>query len=478
MPNDPTMPPTLPYFTKYILSSLGQTVICADGDADYDIMKFAVETPECIGVVANYTDYLAYPSSKPVFTPEFSHPENDKALMWHKPALLQTLRLKEDDMPVFPCLMGNDLTKDYSVELKQFKRRLGGEWTQSVARKLNSSKSKNGCNLNLFEDQVLSHCGDSIFSAVVKSYILPTHISPWLRSGSYSVGNESARVNKFQCSEQYLVEAKMHSHWIHEILKFGVQKALTSYENGIFEPQFVVYRYIRERLYGIILSETISDKKEVEEWIGYNYSKDVELCHPVPIMYKSEEIKLQQLWEADFPQNDKINIFEECLGLKGHNDALHVLAPNLPEYLVVSSYLLHYMARNMASLTQHDLECLIECAVWCKDISVSYIKELPQVKSKTRAVELASHYCRGLQLLLNANIVCGKPFNQESFIPTNTFDGSLFQSIYQEPLKFQKTSKQFRKILMDLSQSKAGNDLTKNDLQQITSDIGTVSLSK
>ncbi|CAL4153580.1 unnamed protein product [Meganyctiphanes norvegica] len=120
MPKVPTMPPTVPYFSKYILSSLGQTVICADGDADYDIMKFAVETPECIGVVANDTDYLAYPGSKPVFTPECFHPENDKALMWHKPALLKTLGLDEDDMPVFACLMGNDLTTDYSDRIEKF----------------------------------------------------------------------------------------------------------------------------------------------------------------------------------------------------------------------------------------------------------------------------------------------------------------------------------------------------------------------
>lgn len=476
IPTNPTMPPTIPYFTKYILSSLGEKVIYADGDADYDIMKFAVETPECIGVVANDTDYLAFPGSKPVFTPDCFHLENNEALMWHKPALLKTLGLEEDDMPVFACLMGNDLTADYSDRLRNFKRKLGGDWNQSVVSKLKSFKNRNGYNLNLFEKEVLGHCEDLIFSSVVKSYTLPNHKSPWLPSGNEKIGNESTRTNKFNCSEKLLKESKMHSHWIHEILKFGVQKALTSYENYIFEPQFVVYCYIRERMYGIILSEINSDKKVVEEWIGYKYDRNVELRHPVSMMYKGQQVKLLQLWEPDYPQIDKVHVFEQCLGLTGHTEALSKVAPNLPQNLIVSSYLLCYMAKNMTMITQKDLECLVECAIWCNDVSISFIRELPQIKPNARAVELASHYGRGLQVFLNANIVCGKPFKLESFIPTNTFDGLLFQTIFQEPMKFQKTSKSFRKSMMDLCSCKYSSLEPDKDLQKVTTDIEALNI--
>ncbi|CAL4102463.1 unnamed protein product [Meganyctiphanes norvegica] len=363
-----TGPPGLSYFTGYILSNLGQTVIYTDGDADYDIMKFAVETPDCIGVVANDTDYLAYPGSKPVFIPEYFDPVNNKALMWNKPALLKKLRLEEEDMPVFACLMGNDTTAEYTDELIQFKKKLRGEWNQSVAKALNIFKRRNGYNLKMLQNQVIPQCKELIFSSVVRSYILPTQMSPWIQGDNGAIGNQSAKMNKFQCSEQYLAKVKFRNHEIYRLLKFGSNYGLLAWENGIYEFQFVVYRYIRERLYGIILNEINSENKVVEELIGYTFNRDVEFIHPIPVLYKRKQVKLELLWEPDFPRYEKILVFEQCLGLPGHFDAVNEVDPNLPECLIILSYLLCYMAQKMTKLTKHDMACIIECAIWCNDV--------------------------------------------------------------------------------------------------------------
>ncbi|CAL4069561.1 unnamed protein product [Meganyctiphanes norvegica] len=453
-------PPALSSFTTMYLKEMGQTVLYATGEGDYDTMKYAVESPLCIGVLGMDSDYLAFCGSKPLFPPDRFNPANNRAVMWNKAALKRTLSLDEEDIPVLGCLLGNDLIDDQL--LKSFKFKVspgpGGRRAEmlvpAVAAYLTKFKREKGHDIIKLQEEVIckSQKESKIFVEIIKSYVFPGKNCPWIPINDTSVGYaENKSINRLKCPNHILEIAKKRSlSKVYKLLKFGVDDCSNYFEAGYFMPQAKLYENVRRRLYSIVLADVELKNPTIEEWYVYegNPMNGPDIVEPLALLYQGSQIKMLTLWDNDCGNDLKIWALKGCLGLKNQSnddDDRDVIVEEeetdywcssnsvskYSEHFTVAIFVLRYLAKNLPGIVLHDIKSFLTTAVKCESITAKDISRIQKRKPDGRAAQLATLYIRGLTQLVKVNVVCGNPFNSNAFMPNATFDGILFQETYQ-----------------------------------------------
>uniref|UniRef100_K7FU60 Constitutive coactivator of peroxisome proliferator-activated receptor gamma n=1 Tax=Pelodiscus sinensis TaxID=13735 RepID=K7FU60_PELSI len=181
------IPSGLATFTRFALKSLGQETICSLQEADYEVASFGLQN-NCMGILGQDTDYLIYNTS-PYFSISKLCLDRMVTVMYSREILCHTLGLNIMDLPLFACLLGNDILPEDILE---------GFWQKCVAscppKSQNYDKktniilavanyiSKLPCSYDSLKDlkEMLPLASDKLLYRGVESYLLPGQQSPWL----------------------------------------------------------------------------------------------------------------------------------------------------------------------------------------------------------------------------------------------------------------------------------------------------------
>lgn len=108
------LPSALPTFTRFALKALGQKTVCTLQEADFEVAAYGLQH-NCMGILGQDSDYLIYNTS-PYFSIENLCLDRLVTVMYSREDLCRVLGLSMKHLPLFACLLGNDVVPENLLE--------------------------------------------------------------------------------------------------------------------------------------------------------------------------------------------------------------------------------------------------------------------------------------------------------------------------------------------------------------------------
>ncbi|XP_075268123.1 constitutive coactivator of peroxisome proliferator-activated receptor gamma isoform X3 [Opisthocomus hoazin] len=413
------VPSALPTFTRFALKSLGQKTVCTLQEADFEVAAYGLQH-NCVGILGQDSDYLIY-NTCPYFSIEKLRLDTLVTVMYSREDLCRALGLSLTHLPLFACLLGNDVVPESLLE---------GFWHKCLVtspHKKNSYSrranillavadyiSKVPCSyssLKRLEEMLPLGSDKTLLCRGVESYLLPGQQSPWIPPDMRSCQMVSLQQQSTLCQDKEIFQLAKEQHIqsenysIFNILCNGGTECSNSLEDECdreIPGQALIYRPARQHIYAVLLESGKGGAYPlVKEWFVYfgNPLQQPELIQPVQPSVPGGTPNLKTLWFAKGPDVEKqrYSTFLACFHLEDGMEELQALEAPVAAFCCLLAYLM---------------------------------MQLAQVDS--RAVHLGAVFVRGLTTLLMANSACGFPFRMEDLMPWEVFDGKLFQEKYQQ----------------------------------------------
>ncbi|NXB74229.1 F120B protein, partial [Donacobius atricapilla] len=182
------LPSALPTFTRYALKSLGQKTVCTLQEADFEVAAYGLQH-NCIGILGQDSDYLIY-NTCPYFSIENLRLDRLVTVMYSREVLCRVLGISLTHLPLFACLLGNDVVPESMLE---------GFWHKCLTTSPHRNKSYNRrtnillsvanyiskipCSYSSLKhlEEILPLGSDrTLLCRGVNSYLLPGQQSPWI----------------------------------------------------------------------------------------------------------------------------------------------------------------------------------------------------------------------------------------------------------------------------------------------------------
>lgn len=182
------LPSALPTFTRYALKSLGQKTVCTLQEADFEVAAYGLQH-NCMGILGQDSDYLIYDTC-PYFSIEKLHLDRLVTVMYSREVLCRVLGITLTHLPLFACLLGNDIVPESMLE--GFWNKCLNDippWKRSYDRRSNillsvaNYISKIPCSYSSLKhlEEILPLASDkTLLCRGVSSYLLPGQQSPWV----------------------------------------------------------------------------------------------------------------------------------------------------------------------------------------------------------------------------------------------------------------------------------------------------------
>ncbi|XP_068866327.1 constitutive coactivator of peroxisome proliferator-activated receptor gamma isoform X2 [Aphelocoma coerulescens] len=413
------LPSALPTFTRFALKSLGQKTVCTLQEADFEVAAYGLQH-NCIGILGQDSDYLIY-NTCPYFSIENLHLDRLVTVMYSREVLCHVLGISSTHLPLFACLLGNDVVPESLLE---------GFWHKCLTTSPHRNNSYNRrtnillsvanyiskipcsySSLKHLEEMLPLGSDKSLLYRGVNSYLLPGQQSPWIPPNVINCQMSSLQQQSALCQDKEIFQLAKEQHIqsenysIFNILSNGEIECSNSLEDDYdteIPGQALIYRPARQHIYSILLESGKGGAYPlVKEWFVYfgNPLKQPELIQPVRPSVTGGTPNLKTLWLAKGPDVEKqrYSTFLACFYLQDEMEELQALEAPVAGFCCLLAYLM---------------------------------MQLAQVDS--RAVHLGAVLIRGLTTLLMANSACGFPFKMDDLMPWAVFDGKLFQEKYQQ----------------------------------------------
>ncbi|NWY31223.1 F120B protein, partial [Pheucticus melanocephalus] len=182
------LPSALPTFTRYALKSLGQKTVCTLQEADFEVAAYGLQH-NCIGILGQDSDYLIYDTC-PYFSIENLRLDRLVTVMYSREVLCRVLGISLTHLPLFACLLGNDIVPESILE---------GFWNKCLTNSPHRNRSYNRradillsvanyiskipCSYSSLKhlEEILPLGSDkTLLCRGVNSYLLPGQQSPWV----------------------------------------------------------------------------------------------------------------------------------------------------------------------------------------------------------------------------------------------------------------------------------------------------------
>uniref|UniRef100_A0A8C5ISH0 Constitutive coactivator of peroxisome proliferator-activated receptor gamma n=1 Tax=Junco hyemalis TaxID=40217 RepID=A0A8C5ISH0_JUNHY len=412
------LPSALPTFTRYALKSLGQKTVCTLQEADFEVAAYGLQH-KCIGILGQDSDYLIYDTC-PYFSIENLCLDRLVTVMYSREVLCRVLGISLTHLPLFACLLGNDIVPESMLE---------GFWnkclTKSSLRSCSYSRradilmsvaeyiSKIPCSYSSLKklEEILPLGSDkTLLCRGVSSYLLPGQQSPWVPYNETICQMLSLQQQSPLCQDKEIFQLAKEQHIqsenysIFNILSHGEIDCSNSLEDDFdreIPGQALIYRPVRQHIYSILLESG-----------------------------KGGTPSLKTLWLAKGPDVEKqrYSTFLACFRLQDEMEELQALEAPVAGFCC----LLAYLMIEVSSLSLEDLNAFLALVLCLKGKSAAQLKGLQVAQVDSRAVHLGAVLIRGLTTLLMANSACGFPFRMDDLMPWAVFDGKLFQEKYQK----------------------------------------------
>lgn len=220
------LPSALPTFTRYALKSLGQKTVCTLQEADFEVAAYGLQH-NCIGILGQDSDYLIY-NTCPYFSIENLHLDRLVTVMYSREVLCRVLGISLTDLPLFACLLGNDVVPESMLE---------GFWHKclTTSPRRNSSYnrrtnillsvanyiSKIPCSYSSLKhlEEILPLGSDkTLLYKGVNSYLLPGQQSPWIPPSVTNCQTLSLQQQSALCQDKEIFQVtfflKLSYHFI------------------------------------------------------------------------------------------------------------------------------------------------------------------------------------------------------------------------------------------------------------------------
>ncbi|OXB65382.1 hypothetical protein ASZ78_017112 [Callipepla squamata] len=401
------LPSALPTFTRYALKSLGQKTVCTLQEADFEVAAYGLQH-NCMGILGQDSDYLIYNTS-PYFSIEKLCLDRLVTVMYSREDLCRALGLSMMHLPLFACLLGNDVVPENLLE---------GFWHKCLVTCPSRNKSYNRRTSILFavanyiskipcsysslkrlEEMLPLGSEKALLRRGMESYLLPGQQSPWIPPDAGNVKTFSCQEETAMCRDKEIfqvfqtsiscwyslhMDVSVPSVWLTCSLGSGVILLLSQsggllqvfniLSNGELEcsnsleddsdteipGQALIYRPARQHIYSVLLE---SDKDGacplVKEWFVYfgNPLQQPELIQPVQPFIPGGTPNLKTLWFAKGPDVEKqrYSTFLACFHLQDAMEELQALEAPVAAFCC----LLTYLMLQVSSLSLEDLNAFV-----------------------------------------------------------------------------------------------------------------------
>ncbi|XP_061846894.1 constitutive coactivator of peroxisome proliferator-activated receptor gamma isoform X2 [Colius striatus] len=445
-----TIPSALPTFTRYALKLLGQKTVCTLQEADFEVAAYGLQH-NCMGILGQDSDYLIYDTC-PYFSIEKLRLDRLVTVMYSREDLCHSLGLSLTHLPLFACLLGNDVVPENFLE--DFWRKClatSPHRNNSYSRRINTLLavanyiSKVPCSydsLKHLEEMLPLGSDKTLLYKGVGSYLLPGQQSPWIPPSFTNCQMFCLQEQTDMCQDKEIFQVAKEQHIqsenyaIFSILSSGEIECSNSLEDECdteIPGQALIYRPARQHIYSILLESGKGGAYPlVKEWFVYfgNPLQQPELIQPVQPFIPGGTPNLKTLWFAKGPDVEKqrYSTFLACFHLQEGMEELQALEAPVAAFCC----LLAYLMMQVSSLSVEDLNAFLALVLCLKGKSAAQLECLQLAQVDSRAVHLGAVLIRGLTTLLMANSACGFPFKMDDLMPWKVFDGKLFQKKYQQ----------------------------------------------
>ncbi|KAM4721937.1 constitutive coactivator of PPAR-gamma-like protein 1 [Rhinophrynus dorsalis] len=242
----------------------------------------------------------------------------------------------------------------------------------------------------------------------------------------------------------------MYPYIFHVLTKGEIKIPVTIEDevNKDLPPAAILYRPVRQYVYGVLFSLAESRKKTerlafrknrmppehypviIKEWAAYK-GKSPQTPELVEALAFREWTcpNLKKLWlgKAVEDKNRRMRAFLACM----RSDTPAMLNPaNVPTHLMVLCCVLRYMVQwpGIRILRRQELDAFLAQALSPKLYEPDQLQELKIDNLDPRGIQLSALFMSGVDMALLANDACGQPIPWEHCCPWMYFDGKLFQT--------------------------------------------------
>uniref|UniRef100_A0A8C8VH35 Constitutive coactivator of peroxisome proliferator-activated receptor gamma n=1 Tax=Pelusios castaneus TaxID=367368 RepID=A0A8C8VH35_9SAUR len=270
------IPSGLATFTRFALKSLGQETICSLQEADYEVASYGLQN-NCMGILGQDTDYLIYNTS-PYFSINDLCLDRLVTIMYSRENLCHALGINITDLPLFACLLGNDIVPENILD---------GFWHKCIAsyppkRQCYDKRANTILAVASYISRVpcsydsLKHLEESLFLAsdrllhrAVESYLLPGQQSPWLPPNISNSQTHLVKQEASMCSEQEIFQVShllklCHNLFLPQIKKNTLFKFFFFFKPVKTRPQ------LTERQTLVFFDETKEQHVRAENYMVYS----------------------------------------------------------------------------------------------------------------------------------------------------------------------------------------------------------------
>ncbi|KAM7118854.1 constitutive coactivator of peroxisome proliferator-activated receptor gamma isoform 3-T5 [Ciconia maguari] len=444
------VPSALPTFTRFALKSLGQKTVCTLQEADFEVAAYGLQH-DCIGILGQDSDYLIY-NTCPYFSIEKLRLDRLVTVMYSREDLCRALGLSLTHLPLFACLLGNDVVPESLLE---------GFWRKCLVTSPHKNNSYNRrtnillavanyiskvpcsySSLKHLEEMLPLGSDKTLLYRGVETYLLPGQQSPWIPPNVTNCQMFSLQQQTAMCQDKEIFQLAKEQHiqsenyTIFNILSNGEIECSNSLEDECdteIPGQALIYRPARQHIYSVLLESGQGGAYPlVKEWFVYfgNPLQQPELIQPVQPSIPGGTPNLKTLWFAKGPDVEKqrYSTFLACFHLQDRMEELQALEAPVAAFCC----LLAYLMMQVSSLSLEDLNAFLALVLCLKGKSAAQLAGLQLAQVDSRGVHLGAVFVRGLTTLLMANSACGFPFRMDDLMPWEVFDGKLFQEKYQQ----------------------------------------------
>ncbi|NXC59669.1 F120B protein, partial [Aleadryas rufinucha] len=208
------LPSALPTFTRFALKSLGQKTVCTLQEADFEVAAYGLQH-NCIGILGQDSDYLIY-NTCPYFSIENLHLDRLVTVMYSREVLCHALGISLTHLPLFACLLGNDVVPESLLE---------GFWHKCLTTSPHRNNSYNRrtnillsvanyiskipcsySSLKHLEEMLPLGSDKSLLYRGVNSYLLPGQQSPWIPPNVINCQMSSLQQQSALCQDKEIFQ--------------------------------------------------------------------------------------------------------------------------------------------------------------------------------------------------------------------------------------------------------------------------------
>ncbi|XP_030834411.1 constitutive coactivator of peroxisome proliferator-activated receptor gamma isoform X2 [Strongylocentrotus purpuratus] len=461
------IPTSLSGLTRMALKGLGVTVCSSSIEVDRELYLHCKEN-QSFGIISRDTDFMIYDVPQ-MFYMTCSNGHVKEVQLFRRDILCHHLGIPPQLLPLFACLLGCD-TVSFQMLSNFHQRVTSGKrdpLVPSVAGYIRSLQLKDLSKISLhsvakdigsaFQDDYLYECVQDYACENQEENDVPYY------SDAADLARAPVELTGTSKINQSVMDKIRSYHRNLDITDFVLpvithqeyrsNKTMDDDTDTSMPSSGLVYRPIRQRLYGILLQLHVIARGvdppscgpvnaegrpvqfgTVEEMCAYagNAMNAPDVVQGMPLDIAPHP-RLEDLWVDDTTtdvQRLRLKVFFSCMHCtKLLEDGI---LDAIPDRHILLCCILHFLLLHApeSTLRSCDVDAFVAQAICFQSHRPASLERLKVPRVSPRAVHLAAIFVRGLTTGLCTNSTCCLPFQMESLMPWYTFDGKLFHIKY------------------------------------------------